>query len=148
MLFFHTLHLWHQIIESLKANHSYSFFHTSTDVLQSYSSMLLKKEFDFWEQCESEHWSYRGPVGWGWSRGCSPGCEGSCCACPLAWWRPTPWLEGSGRSCCGRAACPGSWNDCRLSAERGQTHTCAIVSLIASEQTWTESNLKTQALCQ
>lgn len=71
--------------------------------------------------------SYRGPVGWGWSRGCSPGCEGSCCACPLAWWRPTPWREGSGRSCCGRAASPESWSDCRLSGERREANTCTVV---------------------
>lgn len=66
----------------------------------------------------AERCPYRDPAGWGWSRGCSPGCEGSWCASRLAWWRPTAWLEGSGRSCRGRAACPGSWSGCRLPGER------------------------------
>lgn len=79
------------------------------------------------EQQEEElyHTGWRGPAGWGWSHGCSPGCAGSCCACLPAWRRPTPWLEGSGRSCRAPAACLGSWSDCRAGTGRQLWLGCA-----------------------
>lgn len=81
--------------------------------------MLLSYTDSKCSECAApESGPYQGLIGWGWFPGCSPGCEGSCCACLPEWWRLMPWLEGSVRSCCDWVAYPESWSDYRLLGQK------------------------------